>query len=165
MWAHFRHLRSKRFFNDISNSLIQWILTPAIMLWRFKSPLALQLPKWVFTWECGVHSFTLSHTPGRMKCDSWASFLACTFTSPCLGHKPKAKVATLIFHVIMTWHAIWQQIVTIFMAIHDILWDHKFLCVLNLWHQYLSLHAIQLFVCHDVFEIMCICTKQSNVNS
>jgi hypothetical protein len=29
-----------------------------------------------------------------MKCDSWASLLARTFTSPCFGHKPKAKVVT-----------------------------------------------------------------------
>jgi hypothetical protein len=29
-----------------------------------------------------------------MKCDSWASFLAYTLVSPCLGHEPKAKVVT-----------------------------------------------------------------------
>jgi hypothetical protein len=29
-----------------------------------------------------------------MKCDSWASFLACTKASPCLGYDPKAKVMT-----------------------------------------------------------------------
>jgi len=42
-----------------------------------------------------VHSFTPSHTPRSMKCDSWASFLACTFVSPCFSHKPKAKVVTI----------------------------------------------------------------------
>ncbi len=42
----------------------------------------------------GVHSFTFSHTPRSMKCDSWASFLARTFASPCLGCEPKARVAT-----------------------------------------------------------------------
>jgi hypothetical protein len=36
-----------------------------------------------------------------MKCDSWASFFALTFVSPCLGHKPKAKVATFIFFMFM----------------------------------------------------------------
>jgi len=41
-----------------------------------------------------VHSLTLSHTPKNMECDSWASLLACTFASPCLGHEPKARVAT-----------------------------------------------------------------------
>jgi hypothetical protein len=30
-----------------------------------------------------------------MKCDSWASLLARTFASPCLGYEPKAKVATI----------------------------------------------------------------------
>jgi hypothetical protein len=30
-----------------------------------------------------------------MKCDSQASFLARTFTSLCLGHKSKVKVATM----------------------------------------------------------------------
>jgi hypothetical protein len=29
-----------------------------------------------------------------MKCDSRASFLACTLASLCLGHEPKARVAT-----------------------------------------------------------------------
>jgi hypothetical protein len=41
-----------------------------------------------------VHSFTLSYTPGNMKCDSWASFLACTLASPCLGREPKVRAAT-----------------------------------------------------------------------
>jgi hypothetical protein len=34
-----------------------------------------------------------------MKCDSRASLLAHTFASPCLGHKPKARVVTLPFEV------------------------------------------------------------------
>jgi uncharacterized protein (DUF736 family) len=29
-----------------------------------------------------------------MKCDSQASFLSCTLTSPCLGRELKARVAT-----------------------------------------------------------------------
>jgi hypothetical protein len=41
-----------------------------------------------------IHSFTLFCTPGSMRCDSQASVLACTLTSPCLGHEPKARVAT-----------------------------------------------------------------------
>jgi hypothetical protein len=44
----------------------------------------------------GVHSFTLFHTPGSMKCDSKPSHLAYTFASPCLGHKPKVRVATIM---------------------------------------------------------------------
>jgi hypothetical protein len=41
-----------------------------------------------------VHSFTLFYTSGSMRCDFWASLLARTFVSPCIGHKPKARVAT-----------------------------------------------------------------------
>jgi hypothetical protein len=40
-----------------------------------------------------VHSLTFSRTPENMKCDFWASLLARTFASPCLGRKPKARVA------------------------------------------------------------------------
>jgi hypothetical protein len=43
-----------------------------------------------------LHTFPYSHTFGSMKCDSQASLLACTFASPCLGCKPKARVATNI---------------------------------------------------------------------
>jgi len=41
-----------------------------------------------------VHSLTLSHTPGNMKCDSRTSLLAHTFANPCLGCEPKVRVAT-----------------------------------------------------------------------
>jgi hypothetical protein len=41
-----------------------------------------------------VHSFTLSYTPGSMRCDSRASLLARNLASPCLAREPKAKVAT-----------------------------------------------------------------------
>jgi hypothetical protein len=41
-----------------------------------------------------VHSFTLSYTPGNMKCDSRASFLIRTFANPCFGHEPEVKVVT-----------------------------------------------------------------------
>jgi hypothetical protein len=34
-----------------------------------------------------------------MKCDSQASLLARTFASPCLGHKPKVRVATTMEQV------------------------------------------------------------------
>jgi hypothetical protein len=43
----------------------------------------------------GVHSVTFSYTLGSMKCDFQASLFAHTFASPCLGHKPKVKVATM----------------------------------------------------------------------
>jgi hypothetical protein len=40
-----------------------------------------------------VHFLTLSYTLGSMKCDSQASLLARTSTSPSFGWEPKAKVA------------------------------------------------------------------------
>jgi len=53
------------------------------------------------------------------------------------------------------WHGMpfGNKVSQIFMAIHEFLWHHKFLCVLNLWGQYLSWHTI-FFVCHEVFEVM-----------
>jgi hypothetical protein len=41
-----------------------------------------------------VHSFTPSHILESMKCDSHASLLAHTFTSPYLDCKPRVKVMT-----------------------------------------------------------------------
>jgi hypothetical protein len=41
-----------------------------------------------------VHSLTLSYTLESMRCDSKVSLLACTLASPCLGHEPRARVAT-----------------------------------------------------------------------
>jgi hypothetical protein len=42
-----------------------------------------------------VHSLTFSYTLGSVRCDSRASLLDRTLISPCLGHEPKAKVATI----------------------------------------------------------------------
>jgi hypothetical protein len=51
-------------------------------------------------------------------------------------------------------------------AIHDFLWHHKFLCVLNLWHQYLSWHA--KFFCVPwgfwSYELTRMCIKQFIIN-
>jgi len=44
-----------------------------------------------------VHSFTLSHTPKNMKCDSQLSHLARTFVSPCFGREPKVRIARIAF--------------------------------------------------------------------
>jgi hypothetical protein len=82
--------------NDINIFLIQWVLTLAIALWRFKSPLGLQLPKWEFTWECrGSFPHTLMHSQEH---EMWltGSLLSRTFASPCLGHERKDRVTTLI---------------------------------------------------------------------
>jgi hypothetical protein len=53
-----------------------------------------------------VHSLTFSHTPRTLfhvpesiRCDFQASFLARTLVSPCLGHKPKARVMTQNTHL------------------------------------------------------------------
>ncbi len=40
------------------------------------------------------HTFPYFQPPGSMKCNSWASLLACTFISPCFGCEPKARVVT-----------------------------------------------------------------------
>ncbi len=72
-------------FNDIRNSLIQWVLAPEIAL---QSGSSLE--------NVEVHSLTLSHIPRSIKCDSLHSQSAYTFASPCRGRKPKAKVVTII---------------------------------------------------------------------
>jgi len=48
-----------------------------------------------------VLSLTLSYTPRNMRCDSQASFLALILASPCLGHEPKARVATFMAMVVI----------------------------------------------------------------
>jgi hypothetical protein len=40
-----------------------------------------------------VHFLTLFCTPKSMRWDFWASFLAHTLASPCLGREPKVRVA------------------------------------------------------------------------
>jgi hypothetical protein len=62
----------------------------------------LQLPKWELTWEweCSFfHTLLHSQPPGSTKCDFWASLLVRTLASPCLGPKPKARVATVCVFV------------------------------------------------------------------
>jgi hypothetical protein len=62
MRTHFRHLRLKKFPNDIKNATSHWILTLEITLWSFGSPLGLHLPKWELPWECeGSFPRTPSH--------------------------------------------------------------------------------------------------------
>ncbi len=58
----------------------------------------------------GVHSLTLSYTPGSMKYESWDSLLACTFASPCLAHKPKVRVAIVKYRDLFLWqHSIFKN--------------------------------------------------------
>jgi hypothetical protein len=91
MQGHFRHLSSKSF--AMKSRTLQSngfrVLTLEIVLQRFRSPSRFQLPKWEFTWECGVHSLTLSHTPRNIKCDSQSSHLARTFASHVLVTSPR----------------------------------------------------------------------------
>jgi hypothetical protein len=69
-------------------------LTPVITFWKFENPPGLQFPKWELIRSVRVHSFTFFYTPGSMRCDSQASFLARTLASPGLGCEPNARVAT-----------------------------------------------------------------------
>jgi hypothetical protein len=48
-----------RAFNDIKNFSTQWILTPVIALWKFRSPSGLQLPKWELIGSSFLHFPTL----------------------------------------------------------------------------------------------------------
>jgi hypothetical protein len=80
------------FSNDINNSSRRGVLTLAIVLWRFGSPLGTPPPKW----ECeGSCPHTLC-TPGNMWSDSQVSFLARNLATPCHGREPKVRVATCI---------------------------------------------------------------------
>ncbi len=53
-----------------------------------ETPLGLQLPNWKLFGSVRVHSLTLSLTLGL-------PLLACNLANPCLGHEPKARVATI----------------------------------------------------------------------
>jgi hypothetical protein len=83
MWTHFRHLRSKNFqwYKKLFNPLG---LAFVIILWRFKNPSGLQLPKWKLLRSVKVHSFTLSFIPGL---PSWTTTLQALalLASPRLG--------------------------------------------------------------------------------
>jgi len=46
----------------------------------------------------GMCGLIPSHSPDNIKCDFWFSFFAHTFASPYFGHKPKAKVMTIILY-------------------------------------------------------------------
>jgi hypothetical protein len=70
------------------NSLIHWILTFALALWKFGNPPGLQIPKWELTLECeGYFLHTLLHFRGH---EVWLPGFPLG-SQPC---KPKAKVAT-----------------------------------------------------------------------
>ncbi len=87
--------------------------------------------------QLGVWRFIPSHSPTNphswsMKRDSWVSFLARTFASPCLGHEPKVKVTTKcniinfhFIHIFFSFHCI------------SILIHHSFIKDYFVWHLYM----------------------------
>jgi len=76
-------------------------LTLAIVLGRFMNPLDSNSQNGSSLGSVRVHSFTFSYTLESMRCDFWASLLACTLASPCFGYKPKVKVVTICDHVFL----------------------------------------------------------------
>jgi hypothetical protein len=80
--------------NDIKNSSIHWVLTPAIALWTLGIHWDSNSQSGSSLGSVRVYSLTLSCTPRNMWHDSWTSFLARNLATPCLGRKPKARVAT-----------------------------------------------------------------------
>ncbi len=94
MQTHFRHLSLKR-FSMIYGTLqsngfwpLQSLFEDSQVHWDSNSQSATPFG------SVGIHSFTCSHTPKSMKCDSQASLLAHTFVNLCLCSEPKARVAT-----------------------------------------------------------------------
>ncbi len=91
-------LRPFQWYKTIVNPMF---LTPAIAPWRFGSPSELQLPKLgvhLGVWRFNSHTLPYSQPPGSMKCDSRTSLLDHSFTSPCVGNEPKARVATTLMY-------------------------------------------------------------------
>jgi hypothetical protein len=78
----------KKLFNPLA-------LTPAITLWRFGSPPGFQIPKVA---PLGVWRFIPSHFPSLL-----GFLLAHNLASPCLGHEPKARVATNLVSPLLIW--------------------------------------------------------------
>ncbi len=73
-------------------------MTLAIAIWKFRSWLGLQFPKWKLFWVCGG---SFPHIlPQSQEHEMWflASLSARTFTSPSLGHEPKARVAIILVY-------------------------------------------------------------------
>ncbi len=99
MQAHFRHLHLKSFpmvYGTLQSNEF-WPLK------LFSKNLRLQLPKWKFNWEC-VGSFPriLSHF-WECECDFRVAFSAHTFPCPCLSHKPKTRLVTLVNEKRIDW--------------------------------------------------------------
>jgi hypothetical protein len=91
----FYTFKFQKISNDIRNFSIHWVLTPTIALWKFKSPLGLQHPKWKLPWECeGSFLQTFLHFQEH---EVW---LPCFLLGP-QPCKPKVRVTTS--SLIWTW--------------------------------------------------------------
>ncbi len=93
--------------NDIKKTSIQWVLTFTIAFWRFGVHWESNSQNGSSFGSVEVHFFTLSHTPGNIKCDSQTSLLARTLANPCLRRKPKARVT--IFLMLWMSSVIWND--------------------------------------------------------
>ncbi len=65
-----------------------------LKIWESIETLTPKVEVHLGVWRFNFHTLPYFHPPGSMKCDSRPSFLARTFVSLCLGHKPKTRVAT-----------------------------------------------------------------------
>jgi len=135
--------------NDIINFLIQWILTLTIALWRFRSPLGFQLPKWELIWECGgSFPHTLLHS---WEHEMWlsVSLLAHTFINLCLGHEPKVRVVTIIFSFFCNLLFIANKY-NEELCVHY----HHFLCLFDYLKNYNKCITYHQFFCNLLFLMM-----------
>jgi len=94
---HILDIKFQDIFNGIMKYLIKWFLTREIALWRFTNPSGFQFPRWGPTWECGgSFPHTLLHSREH---EMWLpGFIIDPHLCkplPCLGHKPKTKIATI----------------------------------------------------------------------
>jgi hypothetical protein len=96
MKTHFKHLRLNIFV------MIQKTFQ-SNGFWPLQSPFENSGVHWDSNSQNGsslrsvkVHSLTPFCTPGSMRCDFWASLLACNLASLCLGCEPKVKVVIIM---------------------------------------------------------------------
>jgi hypothetical protein len=127
----------KELFNPISFD--PWICP--LKIWEFIKTPTPKVGAHLGLW--GVHSLTLSYTLRSMKCNSRASLLARTFASPCLGHKPKARVTT---ETIQVDKPKWKDTLDEKMISHP--WD-KFCYCLQWWIP-LGRNHVQIFECQNL---------------
>jgi hypothetical protein len=91
----FQTSKFQELFNDIKTVSIQWVLTPVMLSKNLGVHSDSNSQSGNSLGSVRVHSLTFFCILRAMKCDSQASFLARTLTSPYLGREPKVRVATL----------------------------------------------------------------------